>query len=297
LQIDGRWEGKLFRFPPFRWNPALRVWLRHEVFDRAVARKLVPCDTFVAFMGAGRHSFRRARELGVRRLVLEMPNSHPANVRSLHAKATSMHPFERSWMNSWFQSKVESELAMADEIRANSDYTARSVVERGTPASKVARRHLGWHPRFSGIERKPHPEGLRTIVMVGSLTVFKGVPFLVDIFRRLDGTDLRLLLVGGWTDRAMRLYLEDARRIDPRISWTSGDPAPHLETASLAVHPSWEDGWGYAPAEALASGVPLLVSDQTGMMELRTGGAMRVLPVGDVPAWTGALVRWARGDA
>lgn len=284
--VSGSWEGRLFRWPPFRWRPDLRVWWRHEKFDREVARRLVPCETFLAFMGCGLHSFRRARELGAKKLVVEMPNSHPGNVMALHALAAREHGFERSWMGGIFAAKVAREFAMADEIRANSDYTARSVVSRGIPGSKVVRRHLGCDERFSRIVRSQHPDGLRVAVCVGSMTVAKGIPFVVEAFRRIPGDDLRLVLVGGWTSRGMRRWIEAARRLDPRVSWTSGDPAPHLATATIAVHPSFEDGWGYAPAEALAAGVPLAVSDQTGAMELLDGSPARmILPVGDHEAW------------
>lgn len=293
LSVAGDWERRVFAMPPFRWKSALRVWLRHEIFDRAVARRLVPCDTVTAFMGAGLATFRRARELGVRRLVLEMPNSHPANVASLHRRALSLHPLESSWMGRRFEAKAVKEFEMAHEIRANSGYTADSVVSRGVDPGKVVRRHLATHPRFGEVRRRPHPDGLRVAVLVGSLTVFKGVPFLVDVFRRVPGNDLRLLLVGGWSSRGMRLWLEEARKSDPRISWTSGDPAAHLETASLCVHPTWEDGWGYAPAEALDAGVPVVVTDQTGMKELLAPGRGTVLPVGDARAWTEYLLRWA----
>lgn len=286
VTISGDWERRLFRWPPFRWRPDLRVWWRHERFDREVARRLVPCGTFLAFMGCGLHSFRRARALGAKRLIVEMPNSHPENVIALHALAAREHGFERSWMGGMFSAKAAREFAMADEIRANSDYTARTVVSRGTSASKVVRRHLGCAERFSRVVRSRHPDGLRVAVCVGSMTVAKGIPFIVETFREIPGDDLRLVLVGGWTSRGMRLWIEAARRRDPRVSWTSGDPAPHLASATVAVHPSFEDGWGYAPAEALAVGVPLAVSDQTGAMELLDGSpARKILPVGDHEAW------------
>lgn len=293
LEVDGGWERKLFRFPPFRWKSSLRVWLRHEVFDRAVARRLRPCDTVVAFMGAGMHTFRRAKQLGVRRVVLEMPNSHPANLRRQHARAFALHPLERSWMGQWFESKARREFQLADEVRANSDYTLASAVANGVDPAKLVRRHLGCDGRFAGLQRGRSPDGTRVIVFVGSFTVFKGVPFLVDRFRALEGEDLRLLLVGGWTDRSMRLWLERARLADSRIRWTSGDPAPHLACAALAVHPSWEDGWGYAPVEASEAGVPLVVSDHTGMKELSARRPIDVLPAGDVRAWDAFLARWA----
>jgi glycosyltransferase involved in cell wall biosynthesis len=291
------WEWKLFRWPPFRWRPALRVWFRHEKFDREVASRLVPAHTVTAFMGAALHTFRRSRALGAEKLVLEMPNSHPDNVRRQHRAALREHPLEPTWMGAAFARKIRLELALADEVRANSDYTAQSAIAAGVDPSKIVRRHLGCDPRFSEVVRIAHPQGLRTIVFVGSLTVFKGIPLLVEAFRSVEGSDLRLLLVGGWTGRGMRRWLERAQELDPRLEWTSGDPAPCLSTASLLAHPSWEDGWGYAPAEALAAGVPLVVSDQTGMKELLAQGGGDILPAGDSDAWRRWLQGWAARTA
>jgi len=296
-RIPSDWEARWFRWPPFRWKPSLRVWYRHVRFDREVARRLVPADVVTAFMGGALHTFRRARALGVGKLVLEMPNSHPDNVRKLHAEAIRVHPLESSWMGAGFARRATAEFAMADEIRTNSDYTSESVVAAGIDSRKIVRRHLGCDPRFAAIPRIPHPEGLRTVVLVGSLTVFKGVPLLVEAFRSLEGFDLRLLLVGGWASRRIRLWLEEARRSDPRIGWTSGDPAPHLATASLFTHPSWEDGWGYSPAEALAARVPVVVSDQTGMKELLRHGEGDVLPAGNFEAWRSWMQAWANRTA
>ena len=46
-----------------------------------------------------------------------------------------------------------------------------------------------------------------------------------------------------------------------------GDPYPHLLDADLFVYPSWSDGYGLAPREAMAMGVPVIVSENTGMKE------------------------------
>jgi glycosyltransferase involved in cell wall biosynthesis len=293
--IDSDWERTLFAFPPFRFRPALRVWFRHLAFDRAAANHLVPCACVTAFMGGALSTFRRARSLGARKLVLEMPNSHPANVQALHDKATALHPFERSWMGDSFRKRVELELGMADEIRVNSEYTAASAVRMGIDPRKIVRRHLPPDARFSRIQRRKPNDGTRTAVIVGSLSVVKGIPFLVELFQRVPGEDLRLVLFGGWSSRGMRNFLEKARQQDRRISWRSGDPAEIFATADIAFHPSWEDGWGYAPAEALSARVPLVVSDQTGMKELV--GIDQILPAGDSTAWSSRLDRWARESA
>lgn len=296
VAIDSNWERNWFRFPPFRYRPDLRVWLRHLVFDRAAARKLVPCDCVNAFMGGALTTFKRARELGVLKLVLEMPNSHPTNVQTMHARALARHPFERSWMGDAFRRRVELELRMADEVRANSPYTAESAIRMGVDPAKIVRRQLPADPRFSRIERQVPADGTRTAVVVGSLSVVKGIPFLVDVFRKTPGDHLRLVLFGGWSTRGMRKFLENSRHQDSRISWRSGDPAEVFRSASIALHPSWEDGWGYAPAEALRANVPVVVSDQTGMKELLGLDGRSVLPAGDADAWSRRLHEWAREE-
>ncbi|HSZ70326.1 MAG TPA: glycosyltransferase family 4 protein [Solirubrobacteraceae bacterium] len=135
------------------------------------------------------------------------------------------------------------------------------------------------------------------VLYIGSLSVAKGVPLLIDAVRCLPFPDLRLLLVGNWKSRGMRRFVEAARLADPRIVVCPGDPLGHLQRARLCVHPSFEDGFAYAPAEALACGVPVLVSEDTGMKELvdpgRTG---MVLPTGDRDALSEAIVAAYRGE-
>lgn len=291
VRVGNAWESRLFRFPPFRYRPDLSVWLRHVVFDRRTAARTGAVDQVTAFMGGALETFRQARRMGARKLVLEMPNSHPENVRELHARARALHPLEPSWMGRLFARRAAAEMLLADEIRVNSDYTAQSLVLRGCDPAKVVRRHLPVHPRYSSLRRIPASDGTRTAVFVGSFTVVKGVPLLVDAFRQVRGEHLRLVLVGGWSSRGMKRYLESARGSDPRISWRSGDPAPTLAGAEISFHPSWEDGWGYAPAEALAAGLQVVVSDQTGMKEI-VGDGGRVLSAGDPVAWNAAVREW-----
>ena len=90
----------------------------------------------------------------------------------------------------------------------------------------------------------------------------------------------------------MRRFVQSALRASiPASSVRPGDPLPHLRRARLCVHPAYEDGFGYAPAEALAAGVPVIVSEDTGMKELidspRSGPAS--LPTGDLDALTEAI--------
>ena len=95
----------------------------------------------------------------------------------------------------------------------------------------------------------------------------------------------------------MRRFVEQARAEDPRIEVAPGDPLPRLREARLCVHPAYEDGFAYAPTEALACGVPVIVSEDTGMKDLIDSGRDGlILPTGDRVALTEAIEAAYRGE-
>ena len=279
------------RYTPFRFSPGWTNYLEGDLFDRAVASRLTSRPReFVGFVGKALHSFRRARALGCERLELVALNTHVRHVQRQHAKARADWPLQRSWMNEAQARKTLAEYEMADTLHVHSDLTWQTFVENGVPERKLQRTFLKAAPRFRPPEALCESDGLVRIVYVGSLSIWKGTPVLVEAFRQLRNPDARLVLVGGWGSRGMRRYMEDALRSDPRISVRPGDPLPHLKSADLYVHPSYDDGFGLAAAEAVACGVPIIVTDQTGAKELldesETG---YIVPAGDVEALAARL--------
>jgi glycosyltransferase involved in cell wall biosynthesis len=114
--------------------------------------------------------------------------------------------------------------------------------------------------------------------------VTKGVPVLLDAFRRLKG-EVELVLLGGWGSRGMRKYVQSCVATDSRVRVSVGDPLEELRSADVLVHPSYSDGFGYAPMEALACGVPTVVTEDTGMKEhVREGVNGWVVPTGSADA-------------
>jgi glycosyltransferase involved in cell wall biosynthesis len=88
----------------------------------------------------------------------------------------------------------------------------------------------------------------------------------------------------------MERYLRRQAALDPRIKLRSGDPLPDFHWADVVVCPSFEEGLGLVPLEALACGVPVIVTEDTGMKEFVVSGTNGyVLPTGDVDALTDQL--------
>jgi glycosyltransferase involved in cell wall biosynthesis len=307
--------------PLGRASRAWRMWQGSVAFDGRAAAAMPPCEHLIAFNGAAHAQFDVARKAEWRSLQLVSANSHYRRVIERHALAHRQYPVERPWVTRLLRRNLV-EYEQADRILVASDYIHESFVERGVDEARLVRFPLTPDPRYApaadgGASRAEelqiadgsgdraeefriadgsecHAEEFQIadgsecrgeefqIVYVGSLTVHKGVPLLLDALRRLAQADIRLVLVGGWGTRGMRRHVERACAEDRRVSVAPGDPLPHLRRADLCVHPAYEDGFGYAPAEALAAGVPLIVSEDTGMKELIAPGETGVVvPTGD----------------
>jgi glycosyltransferase involved in cell wall biosynthesis len=245
----------------------LRAWVSGAGFDAAAARRLRSGTHLISFNGTSLAQFRAARATGFQSLSLMAANPHMRHVLRRHALAHSQYPLEPQWATRLLERNLR-EYSAADRIYVSSRYALQSFVEEGFGGDELELFPLTPHPRFSASERRPRTGGTFDLVYAGALTVHKGVPLLIDALSRIAYDDIRLLLVGGPKTRPMRRFLQACVARDPRIVVCPGDPLAHLRGAGVYVHPAYEDGFAYAPAEALALGVPVIVSEDTGMKDL-----------------------------
>jgi glycosyltransferase involved in cell wall biosynthesis len=291
-----RASGALARLP-LPISPGVRTRAFMADFDAYAAARL-PADVehLIAFNGQALKQFRAARQAGYRSLTLVSANSHIRQVARRHAEARQRYPLEGSWTTRLVERNL-AEYKRAERIFVASQYVRESFLEQGFAAERLVDFPLTPDPRYA-VRTPPAPSGRFEIVYVGSLAVHKGVPLLIDAVRQLPGADIALVLVGGWGTRGMRRFVERACAADSRIRVSPGDPLEHLRSASVCVHPAYEDGFAYAAAEALACGVPLIVSEDTGMKELiDVPSKGLILPTGDLDALTEAIEVAYRGEA
>ena len=282
------WERWLLRYTPLRYSPQWQSYLNNELFDYRAARALekdnVSAERFMGFVGKSLRSFRAARRLEIETLELIAANSHVENVRALHRQAAEAQGIRDTWLHDREVEKTLQEYDMADVIYVHSEYTRQSFLDRGIPADKLERTILRPAPRFQPPDTRLDDDIFR-VVYVGRLDATKGIPLLLEAFKKLDAPKKALTLVGGWSTRRMRRFMEDWLRRDLDIRLAPGDPLPALQRADVFVHPTYEDGFGYAPMEALACGVPVIATEDTGMKEYIVEGTNGfVVPTGEVAA-------------
>lgn len=274
----------IYAYTPVRFSPGWKNYLGGELFDREAAAKIEAAEIISAYNGQALHIFRRARRLGYKGLILESATAHVNHVMRQQEKAVRAYGIEAGWLNEAQRRKTLREYEVADIIYAASQHARDTFLAEGIPAHKLQLRHFQADARFTPPTRRPD-DGVFRIVYVGALSVMKGAPALLDAFARFAHPHAELTIVGGWGTRGMRHYMEERLRSDPRIRVAPGDPLPYLQRADVFVHPSFTDSLGLAPLEALACGVPVIVTEDTGMKEhIRDGVNGYVVPTGSAKA-------------
>jgi UDP-glucose:(heptosyl)LPS alpha-1,3-glucosyltransferase len=112
------------------------------------------------------------------------------------------------------------------------------------------------------------PVGARVVLFVGNGFARKGLDVLIDALARLGDRRSMLWVLGR--DRRTAWFRERARAlgVEARFPGFTSDPAPVYAAADVFALPSRFDAFGAAALEAMAAGLPVVVSSRAGSSEL-----------------------------
>ncbi len=247
----------------------------YRQFDSRVAERLheLEIDAVYAYEGGALETFREARRLGVR-AVYELPSGYWYWERSLMAEEAernpefaALHP-KLSDSPGHMQWKDE-ELKLADFVFVASRHVRRTLA--GVVADeKIRVVNYGAPPvETPSAVARATKEPLK-VLFVGALIQRKGIGYLLDAVKRL-GTGVELTLIG--TRFAPNARVDEACR-----RWRWIETMPHvkiLETmkdSDVLVLPSLSEAFGLVVTEALACGLPVIITPNVGAGDLVTDG-------------------------
>lgn len=190
----------------------------------------------------------------------------------------------------------------AKAARALTHFLAVSDAARQSYAQRTGMSPDGVRVAYNGIDHAsftPDPSVEReTGLIVASASAdvpIKGLDVLIAALARLKDSHshARLTVIGSLRDGPTKRMLERTGLAD-RVSFVSGltreEIADLHRRATVFVSASRFEGFGFPPAEAMACGAPVIVSDGGALPEV-AGDAGIVTPVGDEGALAAAISR------
>lgn len=284
--------------PPAVTSSLLR-W-RNARFDRLVAARIrrERPDIFIGFDGSCEQSLRACKETGTVSLLFQAIGHLRSGLRILEEERR-LHPeFAHVPLGDTSENWIERntrEALLADRVIVPSDYVRDTMVDNGRDPDTI---DLLPYPvdteRFTPAmpPRPPHP--LRAL-FVGQIGMRKGVKYILEAMKILARHDIQIGLVGGVVDGSewLQPYLGRYRHIAN---------VPHAEMpaifrdADIFVFPSLHEGSAMATNEALASGLPVIVTPNAGAVA-RDGVEGFVVPIRDAAAVADRMARLADDPA
>jgi glycosyltransferase involved in cell wall biosynthesis len=213
------------------------------------------------------------------------------------------HPIERIRD---FEKQFAGSLDRATHVITDSEATRRDLIAHlSYPAEKVTTIHLGVSDAFRPQAATAIAPDLRRlfgrdigdyILSVATFEPRKRIEAAILAHARFcerTGRSLPLVLVGakGWANEGLHALIEQEERSGRLIMLgfvAEADLTMLFAGARLFLYPSVYEGFGLPPIEAMACGVPAIVSNRSCLPEVTRGAAMMIDP-DDIAAFSLAI--------
>jgi glycosyltransferase involved in cell wall biosynthesis len=219
-------------------------------------------------------------------------------VLTVHDLSFLRYPEFFTWRkNFWHRFlRLKKLVAQYDFIVAISENTKQDLIELlGVPAEKIK-------VIYSGVNKDSvtlTPEEIRNfrvkndlnshfILYLGAIEPRKNVQGLIEAYerlrdKRLDLSNYHLVLAGakGWKNRAIYRQASDSLYKDDIkfLGYVSREERNWLyDQATIFVYPSYYEGFGFPPLEAMSHGQPTITSDASAIPEVVGDAAITVNP-------------------
>jgi glycosyltransferase involved in cell wall biosynthesis len=280
------WTEKAF----YRLFPLWRTWFKQQRPPEA--------SVVQAIMGYATEPFVHAEATGALKVV-DCPNSYPVTYHTYWQRECDQWcPGEKMPIPRWMLARMRRELEQADMILCPSIFVRDSMIANGIPEEKCFINPFGvdtsvFKPRLQ-VPLKPR------FITVGTICLRKGHQYLFRAFEKVrqQMPEAELICVGA--------YKSDFRLERPR--WTGSFthiPALNhialsklLGTCTAFVFPSCEEGFARVIPEAMAVGLPIIASHESGATTLVTDGVEGlIVPPQQPEAIAEAMLKVARDAA
>ena len=235
------------------------VYIYHRFFDWYVSMVMKPCDVFIGHSPMHLKSLLVAKNKLNATVVLERGTSHVL----YFIERLEGNPFKKSTIS---EKNIQRDLAgyeHADYISIPSNYVAESFVRHGIPQKKLFVNAYGvdlsdFKP--TKLDTKSHFD----IIFVGQWSYRKGADLMTELCEK--NPELSLIHLGTMGD----VPISNLKNIVHVSAVNEKTMIDYYKKSKILILPSREDGFGMVLSQAVACGLPVVCSGETGSKEIKT---------------------------
>ncbi len=260
------------------------LYERNRRFQSAIPTHAIQsADVVIGFDTSSWLLARRVKQLNGA-FILDRSIGHPVEKERIFRSLRDRFPEWNATAPRKSDAHIDAEIEeheLADLVVVPSAFVRRTLTAQGVPEAKIRVIPFGadlgcFHPAEAAKRTGPI-----LFLFVGSISARKGVPILLEAWRRMRVNNAELWLVGpGAAPKCATVDLPDSVRFLGRRS--RSEVAELMRRADIFVFPSFFEGLAQVQVEALASGLPVISTIEAGAEDLIRDGANGFLvPAGD----------------
>jgi glycosyltransferase involved in cell wall biosynthesis len=259
------------RFTSGRLVHELAPWYG-DLWQRGVLRRWAKSDILHLLLhGTGRSLIRRAKSEGSC-VIVEAVNQHPEGMMVILSEEHERLGLKPTTKLPTIHERLMEELAASDFLLAPSRIVRDSFVNRGYDHNRTATLAYGVDlHRFRPLstERGSPRDNPFRVICVAQISPRKGHFYLLEAWKKLGLPNSELLLIGG-VSFEMAPILRRYMGIRHISKVPNSELREYYARSSVFVLPSVEDGFAVVCAEAMACGLPVITTVNTGASDIIT---------------------------
>ncbi len=251
-----------------------------NIFDSWAKTQIVPCDIFVGWSGYSLKSLRKAKQFGAI-TIIERCSSHIQFQREILEEEYKMFDYNVNPVNELTLQKELLEYDEADYISIPSRFVKETFLEKGLNPSKLI--HVSYGVDTSNFKQVQKEDDKFRIIYLGALSLRKGIPYLLKAYSELNLPNSELHLIGAISPEIVDTLKKYEGSFKHEGFIPHLDLYKYLSQGSVFVLPSIEEGLAYVILQAMACGLPVICTENTGGADvIRDGKEGFILPIRDV---------------
>jgi glycosyltransferase involved in cell wall biosynthesis len=277
LALPGNPAKLLFFLPRHYYRP-----LRKGFFDYITSKFILKkgCNIFHGWNNQALRSIKAAQRIGAK-TILECGSTHRFFREKILNEEYERFGIKKPKPPRYARESSLEEIVLSDFIFLPSEFVKKTFIDSGLREDKLFVIQRGVNlEKFKPGRKKD--KNFR-VLFVGRLSLRKGVPYLLEAWKKLNLKDAELIFIGS-IDNTIVPILSAYNNVENIIfKGFLKDPSGMYKESTLFVFPSIEEGSAKVTYEAMATGLPVITTENSGSL-VRNGVDGFIIPARDSEA-------------